>query len=50
LACDTLREAGHRTAMLGTDQGTRAEGFYRKNGWVAVGRKANGEIIFTREL
>ena len=36
-ACDTLRRAGHRTAMLTTDPGTRAERFYRAAGWKVVG-------------
>jgi ribosomal protein S18 acetylase RimI-like enzyme len=32
-ACETLRAAGHRHATLSTDAGTRAERFYRRNGW-----------------
>lgn len=32
--------------ILGTEPGTRAEGFYLHNGWVAIGQKSNGEIIF----
>ena len=31
---------------LSTDPNTRAEGFYRKAGWIATGREANGEIRF----
>ena len=31
---------------LSTDPETRAEGFYRKAGWVATGKEANGEIRF----
>jgi GNAT superfamily N-acetyltransferase len=49
-ACDTLRDAGHVRATLGTDPGTRAERFYKANGWVDRGRKPNGEILFEREL
>jgi GNAT superfamily N-acetyltransferase len=32
--------------ILGTEQGTRAEGFYLHKGWDAIGQKFNGEIIF----
>jgi GNAT superfamily N-acetyltransferase len=49
-ACDTLRAAGHRRATLGTDPGTRAERFYKANGWIDRGCKPNGEILFEREL
>ncbi len=37
---------------LGTDPETRAEGFYRKNGWKEMERLPNGEIkfIITREV
>lgn len=45
-ACDTLRRAGHRTAMLTTDSGTRAERFYRAAGWKIVGTSRRGELIF----
>ena len=45
-ACHTLREAGYSTITLGTEPGTRAERFYRRNGWESVGHKANGEILF----
>lgn len=31
---------------LGTDPGTRAEGFYRKRGWQQTGMQDNGEIRF----
>ncbi|MCB0400204.1 MAG: GNAT family N-acetyltransferase, partial [Winogradskyella sp.] len=31
---------------LGTDPNTRAEYFYRKSGWKAVGTHGNGEIKF----
>jgi GNAT superfamily N-acetyltransferase len=49
-ACDTLRRAGHRTAMLTTDPGTRAERFYRAAGWNAVGTSSRGELIFRAVL
>jgi GNAT superfamily N-acetyltransferase len=32
--------------ILGTERGTRAEGFYLHKGWDAIGQKSNGEIIF----
>lgn len=46
LACGTLRDAGHAVAKLETDAGTRAERFYRRNGWREVGRKDDGQIVF----
>jgi GNAT superfamily N-acetyltransferase len=49
-ACDTLRRAGHRTAMLTTDPGTRAERFYRAAGWKVVGNNTKGELIFRAVL
>ena len=49
-ACDTLRRAGHRTAMLTTDAGTRAERFYRAAGWKVVGTSTRGELIFRTVL
>jgi GNAT superfamily N-acetyltransferase len=45
-ACDTLRRAGHRTAMLTTDPGTRAERFYRAAGWKVVGNSTRDGLIF----
>jgi GNAT superfamily N-acetyltransferase len=49
-ACDVLRAAGHRSATLGTDPGTRADRFYRRGGWVALGIDARGEQIFSLVL
>ena len=49
-ACDTLRAAGFKAATLSTDPGTRAERFYRMNGWIEVGRNGKGEIVFQRQL
>jgi len=34
------------TIWLGTASGTRAEGFYRKAGWIEVGIHGKGEIKF----
>ncbi len=45
-ACDVLRQDGHRTALLTTSPGTRAEGFYRAAGWKAIGTSPRGELIF----
>jgi ribosomal protein S18 acetylase RimI-like enzyme len=50
LACEDLRTAGHSVARLTTDPGSRAERFYRRNGWTDTGRRENGEIVFVRAL
>jgi GNAT superfamily N-acetyltransferase len=50
VACDTLRRDGHRTAMLTTDRGTRAERFYRSAGWKVVGTSQKGELILRSDL
>jgi ribosomal protein S18 acetylase RimI-like enzyme len=50
LACGTLRTAGFESATLSTDPGTRADRFYRSNGWIEIGRNAKSEIIFQRQL
>jgi GNAT superfamily N-acetyltransferase len=50
LACNDLREAGFSIAKLTTGSGTRAERFYRTDGWNDVGRQENGEIIFEKPL
>jgi len=50
LACDVLREAGHTTATLTTEAGTRAERFYRADGWIEVGRQDDGQIVFRKSL
>jgi GNAT superfamily N-acetyltransferase len=47
-ACNTVRAAGFDTATLTTDRGTRAERFYRMNGWVEIGSRAKGEVVFQR--
>lgn len=49
-ACEDLRAAGFSVATLTTGPGTRAERFYRENGWEDVGRQDNGEIIFRKPL
>ena len=50
LACETLRRAGYAVATLSTEAGTRAERFYRANGWIANGRNHKGEIVFQKML
>lgn len=50
LACDTLRESGHVKATLYTEPATRAERFYRIDGWVEIGRKDDGQIVFQKSL
>jgi GNAT superfamily N-acetyltransferase len=50
LACETLRKAGYTMATLSTVEGTRAERFYRMNGWTAAGRNHKGELVFQKQL
>lgn len=50
LACKDLRRAGWPVAALTTGEGTRAERFYRENGWREAGRQEDGEIIFRKDL
>lgn len=50
LACADLRAAGHLQARLTTGAGTRAEGFYRRDGWNEIGRQQDGQIIFEKSL
>jgi GNAT superfamily N-acetyltransferase len=49
-ACDSLARRGHVVAQLTTGEGTRAERFYRSNGWTDVGRTGEGEVIFQKPL
>ena len=50
LACATLRAAGHEAARLSTQPGTRAERFYRANGWTTAGTNGKGELVFRKPL
>jgi hypothetical protein len=50
LPCDILKASGHATASLTTEAGSRAERFYRADGWSEVGRKEHGQIIFKKSL
>jgi GNAT superfamily N-acetyltransferase len=49
-ACDILKASGYAMAVLTTAAGTRAERFYRIDGWTEVGRKEDGQIIFQKSL
>jgi GNAT superfamily N-acetyltransferase len=49
-ACSTLRRAGHRQARLSTEPDTRADRFYRRNGWAVAGRNAKGELVFQKQI
>jgi GNAT superfamily N-acetyltransferase len=49
-ACDVLRQAGHRAATLGTEPGSRADGFYRQAGWKALHIDERGEQILRLDL
>jgi GNAT superfamily N-acetyltransferase len=48
LDCSVLKESGHAIATLTTEAGTRAERFYRIDGWIEVGRKEDGQIVFQK--
>lgn len=50
LACATLRAGGHAAATLTTEAGTRAERFYRIDGWTEVARQDDGQIVFQKSL
>ena len=39
-------DQGKENIWLTTDPGTKAEIFYRKNGWTETGQQPNGEIKF----
>jgi GNAT superfamily N-acetyltransferase len=49
-ACEDLRVAGFAAATLTTGPGTRAERFYRTNGWEETGRQDDGQIVFRKAL
>ena len=50
LACRELKDSGHMKAVLTTEAGTRAEHFYRTDGWTEIGRQEDGQIIFQKNL
>jgi GNAT superfamily N-acetyltransferase len=45
-ALESLRKAGHETGSLTTQPGSRADRFYQRAGWKAVGTSERGERIF----
>jgi GNAT superfamily N-acetyltransferase len=49
-ACDVLRAAGHRTATLGTEPGSRADRFYRQAGWKPLHIDERGEQVLRLDL
>lgn len=49
-ALNDLRAAGWRTASLSTSPGTRADAFYRRQGWTPDGMTDGGEQGFTKAL
>jgi GNAT superfamily N-acetyltransferase len=50
LACQILQDNGHAFATLTTGAATRAERFYRRNGWTEIGRRDDGQIVFQKAL
>lgn len=48
-ACETLRDAGWATIQLSTAPNTRAERFYRQNGWTPAGWTEGGEVVFEKQ-
>ena len=49
-ACEDLRAAGFSAATLTTGPGTRAERFYRADGWQEICRQDDGQIVFRKPL
>jgi GNAT superfamily N-acetyltransferase len=49
-ACAVLRQAGHRAATLGTEPGSRADGFYRQAGWKALYIDQRGQQVLRLDL
>lgn len=49
-ACGHLAAAGHNRVWLTTGAGTRAERFYRQQGWTETGRTPDGEVRFEKVL
>lgn len=48
-ACAVLTQAGWARQWLTTRQGTRAEAFYRRAGWVVTGTR-EGQLVFERNI
>lgn len=49
-ALGDLRSAGWGQARLTTQPGSRAEGFYRRGGWVEAGTAPGGDLILELRL
>jgi GNAT superfamily N-acetyltransferase len=49
-ALDDLRAKGWKQARLSTDADSRADRFYRRNGWTPRELLPNGERLFTLDL
>jgi len=45
-----LRAAGWKEARLSTEAGSRAERFYRRDGWTASDATPGGDMVFRRSL
>jgi hypothetical protein len=45
-----LKAAGHAVATLTTQATSRAERFYRADGWIETGRLSDGQIVFEKKL
>ena len=45
-----LWQEGAENIWLSTDPGTRAEGFYRKAGWLVTGTMPNGELKIEKRI
>lgn len=48
--CDGLLRHGHRHAWLVTSPGTRAERFYRDDGWLEAGVEPSGALKLRKRL
>jgi GNAT superfamily N-acetyltransferase len=48
--CDEFVENGTRNVWLRTGAGTRADRFYRRDGWVEDGVHPTGDLIFRKQL
>ena len=50
VTCETLRTAGYTVAILSTAEGTRAERFYKENGWTVASKNGRGELLLYKQL
>lgn len=49
-AMAVLRDAGFRAARLSTQAGSRADRFYRRDGWTAIGLYGQGQTLFEKRI